>query len=157
MRVLRALSTKAPQVNLGVRDVARLAGVSHSRTAQVLRALAESGVVVEHKSRWGPLYELNDDHYWTPQLWTLFDEELHIFQAIEGFARAEARKTRRPVGFRAERGIGHDLELVASGLSACDPGHQRWFQELEAGIERQFGLDVRVAPEDPNEWLMTLD
>lgn len=134
-----------------------MAGVSHSRTAQVLTALADSGVVVERTTRWGPLFDVNDEHYLTPQLWTLFDDELHVLQAIQGFVRAEARRARRRIRFRLETGIGHDLEIVATGPSRFGPEDRRWFDELETGIEQRFGLEVRVAPEDPNEWLMTID
>lgn len=97
VRVLRALIIKDPGENLGLRDVARLAGVSHSRTLRVLRELQPAGVVIGHKTRWGTIYELNDDHFLAPQLWTLFDDELHVLQAIEGYIRGEARKTRRAV------------------------------------------------------------
>lgn len=157
VRILRALIKKDPKENVGVRDVARLAGVSHPRTAEVLTALSESGLVLQLTTRWGPLYDLNSEHFLAPQLWTLFDDELHVLQAIHGYARAEARKTRRPIRFRLETGVGTDLELLASGPSKFGWEDQHWFGQLEAGIEQHFGLDVRVAPEDPNEWLLTID
>ncbi len=157
VRVLRALIKKDPQENVGVRDVARLAGVSHPRTAQVLAALSESGLILQRATRWGPLYDLNHEHFLAPQLWTLFDDELHVLPAIQGYARAEARKMRRPIRFRLETGVGCALELLATGPSPFGWEDRHWFGELEAGIEQHFGLDVRVAPEDPNEWLVSID
>ncbi len=157
VRVLRALVTKDPEENVGVRDIARLAGVSHPRTAQALTGLTRAGLVERRKTRWGPLYDLNADHFLAPQLWVLFDEELHVLQGVEGYVRGEARKTRRAVRVRLETGVDRDLEVVVTSSRPFGWEDRLWFQELEAGIARCFGLDVRVGPRDPSEWLLSID
>ncbi|MGH2692512.1 MAG: hypothetical protein ACRDHM_08415 [Actinomycetota bacterium] len=149
--------TKDPGHNLGVRDVARMAGVSHPRTAKVLAELDRAGLVNKHETRWGPVFELNDEHFLAPQLWVLFDDELHVLRAIEGFVRGEARKTRRPVRARITTGIGTELAVVMTSVRSFGAEDERWFRELEEAIERRFGLEVRVGPPDPGEWLLTLD
>lgn len=156
VRVLRALVTKDPQENLGVREVARLAGVSHPRTAQVLRDLRSASFVIASRTRWGTVCDLNADHFLAPQLWTLFDDELHVFLEIEGYIRGEARKTRRQLRFKLEPGLEGDLELVLTPVRSFDSTDRRWFGEQEDGISERFGLDVRVREEDPNEWLLEL-
>jgi hypothetical protein len=130
VRVLRALIIKDPGENLGLRDVARLAGVSHSRTLKVLRQLMPTGVVIGHKTRRGTIYDLNDDHFLAPQLWTLFDDELHILQGIEGYVRGEARQTRRAVRMRIEPGISTELKVVVTGSGSShgktSDGSESW-------------------------------
>ena len=73
VRVLRAMVTKDPEESVGAREIARLAGVSHPRAAKVLSELRFAQFVVATKTRWGTVYDLNDEHFLAPQLWTLFD------------------------------------------------------------------------------------
>lgn len=157
VRVLRAMITSDPSENLGPRDVARLAGVSYPRTAKVLGELSGTGLVVRHRTRWGAIYELNDAHFLAPQLWAIFDDELHVLESVQGYVRGEARRTRRAVRIRLEPGIGHDLDVVMTSAGRFGPEDKRWFEELEEEIGQRFGLDVRVAARDPDDWLMKLD
>lgn len=82
---------------------------------------------------------------------------MHVLQAIEGYVRGEARRTRRPVRTRLATGIGSDLEVVVTSVRPFGAEDERWLRELEAAIERRFGLEVRVAPPDAGDWLLTLD
>jgi len=156
VRVLRAMVIKDPGTNVGARDVARLSGVSHPRASQVLRELARAGLVIGHETRWGTVFELNDEHFLSPQLWALFDDELHVLQEIDGYVRGEARKSRRALRVRIEHGLDRDVEVVLASDRQFGPEDHRWFRDLEDGILHRFGLEVRVAARDPNEWLLTL-
>ena len=81
---------------------------------------------------------------------------MHVVEAIEGFVRAEARKTRRQVRVRTAPGIGAELEVVL-GILQDREDDRRWFDELEDQIADGFGVDVRVKLADPSEWLLALD
>jgi DNA-binding transcriptional ArsR family regulator len=147
VRVLRAMMTKDPGHNVGVRDVADMAGISHPRVAQVLSDLSGAGLVERHDTGRGPVYELNDEHYLAPQLFYLFDDEMHVILAVEGFVRGEARKTRRQVRVRTVPGA-----VVVSFMHEDREDDLRWLEELEDAITVRFGLDMRVTAPKPDGW-----
>ena len=59
VRVLRVLSLFGDEVNLTGRDVARHAGISHTRVQAVLRELVATGAVARHRGATWAVYELD--------------------------------------------------------------------------------------------------
>ena len=137
--------TKDPGFNVGIRDAAKLAGVSHTRVGQVLADLARAGLVDRHETRWGPVFDLNMDHYFAPQLFHLFDDELHFFQSVEGFLKGEARKTRRQIRVQtSHHTAGVDLGISIKALHPSREDDLRWLDEMEDAMAERFGLKVRI-------------
>jgi len=139
--VLRVLAgTDAP---LGVREVARLAGVSANRASQVLSDLAEHGVVLVDERGAGRLCRLNRAHLATDPLLALAGLRARLI----GFLREEAaawpqRPTHVSLFGSAARGDGttrSDLDLlVVRPDRRSDTHDERWEQQLFDSGQRIF-------------------
>jgi predicted nucleotidyltransferase len=137
--VLRALA--GTDSGLGVREVARIAGVSPNRASQVLSELAGHGVVLTRQQGSGRLCRLNRAHLATDALLALVGLRSRLLE----FLREEvAAWERRPVhvslfgsAARGDGGPGSDLDLLVvrpSGSRASDD--DAWDTQLFDGGER---------------------
>jgi hypothetical protein len=151
--VLRVLA--GTDGSLGVREVARLAGVSANRASQVLGELVDHGLVlVEHRGA-GRLCRLNRDH--------LAAEPLLALVGLRGrlldFLRSEVESwPRRPLhvslfgsAARGDGTTGSDLDLLVvrpDRPRAADD--ERWDQQLFDSGER-----IAAATGNRAAWLIT--
>jgi DNA-binding transcriptional ArsR family regulator len=154
IRVLRVLIVKGPDENLSARAIARRAGLSHPRVAEVLADLARQGLVAAHRGLGYGLYDLNEDQIVTRVLRPLFEWEMeaadelvaYLRRAIAG--RAEHVRAALLIGDLAWGEGGSDVVEVAV-LTAPDREAQVWerFMTLRDRIRRRFGSDLRVMVE----------
>lgn len=149
--VLRALAgTDAP---LGVREVARVAGVSANRASQVLSELADHGVVLVEERGGGRFCRLNRAHLAVDALVALVDLRIRMID----FLRVEIGSwRRRPLHASlfgsAARGDGttrSDLDLLV--VRPPDAGDDdRWEEQLFAS-----GETVLAATGNRAAWFVT--
>lgn len=140
---------------LGVREVARLAGVSANRASQVLSGLAEHGLVLVDEHGAGRLCRLNWDHLATEPLMAL----VGLRGRLLDFLRSEVESWgRRPLHVSlfgsAARGDGttaSDLDLlVVRPDSRSEAEDRKWDDQL-------FGSGERILSATGNRpaWLVT--
>jgi DNA-binding transcriptional ArsR family regulator len=151
--IVRVLAgTDAP---LGVREVARLAGVSANRASQVLSDLAEHGLVGVEDRGAGRLCRLNRSHLAAEPLLAIVGLRARVLE----FLRSEvASWSPRPVHASlfgsAARGDGttaSDLDLlVVRPDSRSEAEDQHWDDQLFASGERIFSATGNRAA-----WLVT--
>ncbi|MGH8976275.1 MAG: helix-turn-helix domain-containing protein [Acidimicrobiia bacterium] len=134
--VLRALAgTDAP---MGVRHVARVAGVSPNRAGQVLSRLAEHGLVLVEEHGAGRLCRLNRSHLATDAVVALVD----LRGRLINFLRDEVAAWARPAGHvslfgSAARGDGDtssDLDILV--IRANHDDEEGWEGQLYDSGER---------------------
>lgn len=151
--VLRVLAGRdAP---LGVRAVARLAGVSANRASQVLADLAEHGLVLVEEHGAGRLCRLNRAHLAAEPLLTLVGLRGRLLE----FLRSEVGSwPRRPLhvslfgsAARGDGATGSDLDLLVIRTEPRnDAEAERWDQQLFDSGERIFAATGNRAA-----WLVT--
>ena len=151
--VLRALA--GTDTALGVREVARIAGVSPNRASQVLSELADHGVVITHLRGSGRLCRLNRAHLATDALVALVELRARLVE----FLRAEvASWERRPLhaslfgsAARGDGGTGSDLDLlVVRPAGATDADGEAWDDQLFDSGER-----ILAASGNRASWFVT--
>jgi hypothetical protein len=139
--VLRVLA--GSDAALGVREVARLAGVSANRASQVLSELADHGLVLVEEHGAGRLCRLNRDHLAAEPLLALVGLRGRLLELL----RSEVGDWRlRPLHVSlfgsAARGDGttaSDLDLlVVRPDGPGDADDERWEQQLFETGERIF-------------------
>jgi predicted nucleotidyltransferase len=137
--VLRALA--GTDSGLGVREVARIAGVSPNRASQVLSELADHGVVLTRRQGSGRLCRLNRAHLATDALLAIAGLRARLVD----FLREEVGAwERRPVhvslfgsAARGDGGTDSDLDLLVvrrTGSRAADD--ELWDAQLFDSGER---------------------
>ena len=148
--VLRALAgTDAP---LGVREVARVAGVSANRASQVLSQLADHGVIIVEEHGAVRLCRLNRDHLATEPLLALVELRARLL----AFLRDEVGSWRRRAVHvslfgSAARGDGDtrsDLDLLV--VRPDDADEETWEAQL-------YGTGTRILAATGNRaaWFVT--
>lgn len=151
--VLRALA--GTDAELGVREVARIAGVSANRASQVLSDLAEHGVVLTQLRGSGRMCRLNRAHLATDALVTLVELRTRLVE----FLRLEVSSwERRPVhaslfgsAARGDGGTGSDLDLLVVGPpGASDADEEAWDDQLFTSGERILAVSGNSA-----SWFVT--
>jgi DNA-binding transcriptional ArsR family regulator len=151
--VLRVLAgSDAP---LGVREVARVAGVSANRASQVLSDLAEHGVVLVDEHGAGRLCRLNRAHLATGPLLALAGLRAGLIDLLRSEVGSWAR---RPVHVSlfgsAARGDGttrSDLDLlVVRPDHGSDAEDEHWEQQLFDSGER-----ILAATGNQAAWFVT--
>jgi len=137
--VLRVLA--GTDAALGVREVARIAGVSPNRASQVLAELVDHGVVLTELRGSGRLCRLNRAHLAADALVALVELRARLVE----FLRAEVTSwERRPLhaslfgsAARGDGGTGSDLDLLmvrpAGGTEADE---EAWENQLVDSGER---------------------
>ena len=78
VRVLRVLSLFGDEVNLAGRDIARHAGISHTRVQAVLRELVTAGTVTRHRGATWAIYELDGSSPIAALIRSLFERERQL-------------------------------------------------------------------------------
>lgn len=139
--VLRVLAgSDAP---LGVREVARLAGVSANRASQVLSELADHGVVLVDERGSGRLCRLNRGHLAAEPLLALVGMRGRLLELL----RSEvASWSQRPLhvslfgsAARGDGTAGSDLDLlVVRPEPRTETDDDRWADRLYDSAERIF-------------------
>ena len=81
VRVLRVLIWFGDDINLTGRDVARHAGISHTRAQEVLQTLIAAGVVTRYREATWAIYELNAQSKLAPLVRSLFKRERQLTSA----------------------------------------------------------------------------
>ena len=151
--VLRVLA--GTDQSLGVREVARLAGVSPNRASQVLSDLADHGLVVVKDRGAGRLCRLNREHLAAEPLLALVGLRPRLLDMLRSEVAAWPR---RPVHISlfgsAARGDGttaSDLDLlVVRANRASDDLDDEWDQQLYDSGER-----ILAATGNRAAWLVT--
>lgn len=151
--VLRVLA--GTDQSLGVREVARLAGVSPNRASQVLSDLADHGLVVVKDRGAGRLCRLNREHLAAEPLLALVGLRTRLLDKLRSEVAAWPR---RPVHVSlfgsAARGDGttaSDLDLlVVRANRASDDLDDEWDQQLYDSGER-----ILAATGNRAAWLVT--
>jgi DNA-binding transcriptional ArsR family regulator len=140
---------------LGVREVARLAGVSANRASQVLSGLADHGLVVAEDCGAGRLCRLNRNHLAAEPLLALVGLRARLLELLRSDV---ASWTRPPLHVSlfgsAARGDGttaSDLDLlIVKPDSSSDTLDEQWDQQLFDSGERIFAATGNRAA-----WLAT--
>ena len=151
--VLRVLA--GTDQSLGVREIARLAGVSPNRASQVLSGLADHGLVVVKDRGAGRLCRLNREHLAAEPLLALVGLRARLLDLLRSEVGAWPR---RPVHVSlfgsAARGDGttaSDLDLlVVRANRAGDELDDEWDQQLYDSGER-----ILAATGNRAAWLVT--
>lgn len=137
--VLRVLiGTDAP---LGVRELARVAGVSANRASQVLSELAEHGVVLVDEHGSGRLCRLNRTHLAVDALVAVVELRGRMFDFLRHEIRSWGfRPVHASVFGSAARGDGHtrsDLDLLLVQPDAQEAhDDEAWEEQLSESGER---------------------
>jgi DNA-binding transcriptional ArsR family regulator len=137
--VVRALA--GTDAALGVREVARVAGVSANRASQVLAALAEHGLVLVEEHGSGRLCRLNRAHLASDALIALVELRGRMLEFLRSEVRSWSRRAVHASLFgSAARGDGDtrsDLDLLV--IRPDDSGDDdAWDDQLFASGERIF-------------------
>jgi hypothetical protein len=139
--VLRVLA--GSDAALGVRQVARLAGVSANRASQVLSELAEHGLVLVDEHGAGRLCRLNRAHLAADPLLALVGLRARLIEFLRSEVAAWSPRPEHVSLFgSAARGDGatrSDLDLlVIRSESSNDADDDRWDDQLFESGERIF-------------------
>jgi DNA-binding transcriptional ArsR family regulator len=151
--VLRVLTgSEAP---LGVREVARLAGVSANRASQVLAELAEHGLVLVDERGAGRFCRLNRAHLAAEPLLALVGLRGRLIDLLRTEVESWPRRALHVSLFgSAARGDGttqSDLDLlVVRAEPRTNPEAERWDNQLFDSGERIF-----AATGNHPAWLVT--
>ncbi len=81
VRVLRVLGLLGNDINLTGRDIARRAGISRTRTQDMLDELVAIAVVAKYPGATWAIYEINDDHPMAEAIRSLFQAERQLTSA----------------------------------------------------------------------------
>ena len=140
---------------LGVREVARLAGVSANRASQVLSELAEHGLVLVDEHGAGRLCRLNRAHLAAAPLLALVSLRARLIEFLQSEVGSWRRRALHVSLFgSAARGDGttrSDLDLlVIRSDSENDEYDDRWDDQLFESGERIFAATGNRAA-----WFMT--
>src|SRR5581483_4014215 len=157
--VLRVLA--GSDALLGVREVARLAGVSANRASQVLAELAGHGLVIVEAHGAGRLCRLNREHLAADALLALVGLRARLLEFLRSEVASWARRPRHVSLFgSAARGDGttaSDLDLLVvrpdHGASDGDGG-----DEADDGWEQQLfdsGGRIFAATGNHAAWFVT--
>lgn len=148
--VLRALAgTDAP---LGVREVARVAGVSANRASQVLSELADHGVVLVSEHGGVRLCRLNRDHLATEPLLSLVELRARLLAFLRGEIRSWSRRAAHASLFgsaaRGDGGTRSDLDLLV--VRPDDADEEMWGAQLY-----DSGTRILTATGNRPAWFVT--
>jgi len=134
-----------------IRQIGRLAGVSHARAAQVVAVLDRHGVVNSQDRGRSRLCALNREHLVTPALIALVE----LRRSMLGLIRREIeswaiRPLHASVFGSAARGDGNvtsDLDVLVIRSNDVRPGTDAWSEQLHSAAER-----LRRATGNPVAW-----
>ncbi len=140
---------------LGVREVARLAGVSANRASQVLSDLAEHGLVVAEDRGAGRLCRLNRAHLAAEGLLALVGLRGRLLEFLRSEAESWPRRAMHVSLFgsaaRGDGTTGSDLDLLVVRPEPRRPAEAaRWEEQLFDSGERIFAATGNRAA-----WLVT--
>jgi hypothetical protein len=151
--VLRVLA--GSDTPLGVREIARLAGVSANRASQVLSELADHGVVLVDERGAGRLCRLNRAHLAAAPLLALVTLRARLVELLRSEVESWSRRALHVSLFgsaaRGDGTTGSDLDLlVVRAEPRTDPEAERWDAQLFESGERIFAATGNQAA-----WLVT--
>jgi hypothetical protein len=131
VRVLRALLTSDPSVNLTARAVGVAANISHVQASRTLFELQRAGIVTMEKVQGYSLCRLHDDHMLMPMILNLFEEELHILEKVHELVRQAASAHGWVARVSVDPGIDVDWEVSLVTRRQVDWADERWLRGLE--------------------------
>ena len=148
--ILRAVAgTDTP---LGVREVARVAGVSANRASQVLAQLAEHGVVVVEEHGGVRLCRLNRDHLAAEPLLALVELRARLLAFLRHEAESWRRRSAHVSLFgsaaRGDGGTESDLDLLV--VRPDDADDETWEAQLY-----ESGTRILAATGNRAAWFVT--
>lgn len=119
-----------------IRELGRLAGVSHARAAQVVDALARHGVVhTEHRGR-ARLCRLNREHLATPALVALVGLKLTLVELLQQEISSWRMRPLHASVFgsaaRGDGGVDSDIDVLLVRPDDITPGAELWSEQLHA-------------------------
>lgn len=152
VRVLRALAGSPRGLAVSGRDVARRAGISHPRAAEVLSELAAQGVVRMDRRPGAHAYQLEEQHVLAERLRGLFEWEARLYDELLSVLRTEI--VRADAGVREAYLFGSvargqatprsdiDLAVVAPDRDPDDVVAR--LSAVEELVRRRFGNELSV-------------
>jgi predicted nucleotidyltransferase/DNA-binding transcriptional ArsR family regulator len=148
--VIRALAgTVAP---LGVRELARVAGVSANRASQVLSHLIEHGLVTVEEHGAGRLCRLNRAHLATEPLLALVGLRGRLLEFLRQDVGSWKPHALHVSLFgstaRGDGGTGSDLDLLVVRTAESKQDHA-WEDQLDAAAQR-----ILAATGNPVSWMV---
>ena len=154
VRVLRVLALKPPAENMSARAIARRAGVSHPRVAEVLDDLGSQGIVASREGLGYGLHELNGEHTGVRALRRIFEWEQGVSDELVTYLRraiaARSQYVRAALlsGELAWGDPGSSGTVQVAVLTAPDREAEVWeaLTALDDRVRRRFGnrLDLLV-------------
>jgi predicted nucleotidyltransferase len=137
-----------------IRQIGRLASVSHARAAQVIAMLDRHGVVSTEVRGRSRLCTLNREHIATPALVALVDLTRAMLELLRREIEAWAiRPLHASVFGSAARGDGDvtsDLDVLVIRPDDVEPGTDAWSEQLNSAAGR-----LRQATGNPVAWFDT--
>ncbi|MHB8465381.1 MAG: nucleotidyltransferase domain-containing protein [Acidimicrobiales bacterium] len=146
-KVLRVLVSAS--ADFTVRDLARLAGVSHTRARQVIDRLAEHGLVQVDRTRSGNRCRFNPDHLAAPAVAALVSLRAVFLEVLaETISLWTLPPAHASLFGSAARGDGDtssDLDVLVirpAKIAADDPQWESQLADTAAELRRRTGNDV---------------
>lgn len=145
--VLRALC--GADAAFTVRQLARVAGVSHARTAEIVNRLAEHGLVLVDEYGAGKLCRLNRDHLAAGAVCDLTQMRSRLLgllrDTISGWAVPPLHASLFGSAARGDGDVRSDLDVLLVRPDGITADHERWDDQLlTAGqtLQRATGNNV---------------
>lgn len=152
VRVLRALDRLPDGVRASARDVARRAGIAHSRVLRILPGLAADHVVTVYRAGRADLYQLDREHVLYKSLHSLFSDEAAVEAQLLSFLRSRLRsavpRAREAYVFgsvaRGEARPGSDLDLALVVPDAPERVVDDALAPVIEEVRSRFGADLNA-------------
>jgi predicted nucleotidyltransferase len=137
-----------------IRQVGRLAGVSHARAAQVVAQLDRQGVVDTEDRGGSRLCTLNREHLATPALIALVELRRSMLelirQEIESWSMRPLHASVFGSAARGDGDVTSDLDVLVIRPDDIEPGTDAWSEQL-----RDVAGQLRRATGNPVAWFDT--
>jgi predicted nucleotidyltransferase len=155
LRVLRAADAVPAGLEVSARDLARRAGLAHSRVLRIVRDLAGGRILTVHRVGRSDLYQVNRKHALYAPLHALYSREAALTGELADLLRTRLRSfdwiaeayifgSVARGDARAESDV--DLAIVAPSMSVEDVDAA--LGPLADEIRRRFGAELNVVVSD---------
>ena len=155
LRILRAADAVPAGLEVSARDLARRAGLAHSRVLRILSDLAGGRILTVHRVGRSDLYQINRKHVLYTPLHALFAREARLtgdlaelfrkrLRSIDWIAEAYIFGSVARGDARAESDV--DLAIVAPAMSVEDVDAA--LGPLADEIRQRFGTELNIVVSD---------
>ena len=155
LRVLRAADALPAGLEVSARDLARRAGLAHSRVLRILSDLAGARILTVHRVGRSDLYEVNRKHVLYVPLHALFAREAALTGELADLVRKRLRSFDWiPEAYifgsvaRGEARAESDVDLAIVAPAMSDEDVDRALRPLTDEIRQRFGTELNIHVSD---------